>query len=256
MDYDHLLNLAAEVGYELQLAGAEVYRVEESVQLILAAYGVDGGEVFAIPNCINVGITTPDGRALTRIRRVPLHGTDIYRLEALNALSRRVCAQVPPLEEAEQLLADIRADRTHYSSGAELLAYAVSCAAFALFWGGNARDAVCAAACGVAIGFSQQFMSRLRTNLFFQTCVGACLSGVVAVLLMAIGVGHDLDIIIIGALMMLVPGVSITNAMRDIIAGDMLTGITKTAESILIGVAIALGTAVALLGAPLLGVIA
>ena len=255
MDYDKLLNFATEVGYQLQMCGAEIYRVEDSVRYILAAYGVPTGEVFAIPNCLNVSVLTPDGRSMTRIRRVGIHGTDLYRLEAMNAFSRSICSNVPSLEEAERQLRDILDDTTNYSFPVQLCAYAVGSAAFALFWGGNGWDALCCAACGVAIGLSQRFMSRLRTNLFFQTCVGACLSAVVAVLLMTAGLGSDLDTIIIGALMALVPGVSFTNAMRDIIAGDMVTGITKTTESILIGVAIALGTAVALWGAPFLGVI-
>ena len=254
MDHDKLLNFATEVGYELLMCGAEIYRVEESVKRILTAYGVPTGEVFAIPNCLNVSVITPDGRTLTRIRRVGIHGTDLYRLEAMNALSRKVCVQLPPLEEAESLLNQICSDHTCYSRAFQLFAYALGSAAFALFWGGDLRDAACCALCGVVIGISQHFMTRLGTNLFFKTFVGASLSALVALLLMALGAGSSLDTIIIGALMALVPGISLTNAMRDIIAGDMVTGITKTTESILIGVSIALGTAMVLWWGPLLGV--
>ena len=67
-----------------------------------------------------------------------------------------------------------------------------------------------------------------------------------ALLLTAAGLGQSLDKIIIGALMALVPGIAITNAMRDIMAGDMVSGISKGAEALLIGAAIALGTAIAL----------
>lgn len=254
MDYDKLLNFATEVGYQLQMSGAEIYRVEDSVRYILSAYGVPTGEVFAIPNCLNVSLTSPDGHPLTRIRRVGIHGTDLHRLEAMNAFSRNICAQTPPLDEAESQLTAILADKTQYPFSLQLCAYAVGSAAFALFWGGDLLDAICCAACGVTIGLSQDFMSRFGTNLFFKTFVGAFLSALVALLLTAVNLGSDLDTIIIGALMALVPGISFTNAMRDIIAGDMVTGITKTTESILIGVSIALGTAMALSAAPLLGV--
>lgn len=256
LDYDKLLNFATEVGYQLQMCGAEIYRVEDSVRYILSAYGISTGEVFAIPNCLNVSLATPDGRCLTRIRRVGIHGTDIYRLEALNTLSRSVAAGDLTFEEAQTALGEICRDHRSYSRPVQLAAYAVGSAAFVLFWGGDLRDALCGAACGIAIGLSLDFMSRLRTNLFFKTFVSACLSALIALLLVAGGVGSKLDTVIIGALMALVPGLSFTNAMRDIIAGDMVTGITKTTESILLGVAIALGTAIALYGAPLLGVIA
>ena len=72
-------------------------------------------------------------------------------------------------------------------------------------------------------------------------------------LLTGLGLGENLDRIIIGALMALVPGIAITNAMRDIMAGDMVAGISKGAEALLIGAAIALGTALGLGAAGLLG---
>ena len=58
MDYEKLLNMAAELGYQLMYSGAEIYRVEESVRRLLHAYGLPSPEVFAIPNCIIVSLTT------------------------------------------------------------------------------------------------------------------------------------------------------------------------------------------------------
>lgn len=254
MDYDELLNFATEMGYQLQLSGAEIFRVEDSVQRILSAYGAPTGEVFAIPNCLTVSVTDPDGRPLTRIRRVGLHGTDIYRLEALNDLSRRLCAQVPSLEEAKVLLAGVCADKTAYSYPFQLFAYALGSFAFAFFFGGCLRDAICSAVCGVSIGLCSSFMDKLNTNLFFKTFVGGCVSALVALILTGMGIGVSSDIIIIGALMALVPGIAFTNALRDIIAGDMLSGLSKTAEALLVGASIALGTGAALFLARLLGV--
>ena len=89
-------------------------------------------------------------------------------------------------------------------------------------------------------------MGRFGANLFFNTIAGGAASAVAAVLLTALGAGENRDLIIIGALMALVPGIAITNAMRDIMAGDMVAGISKGAEALLIGAAIALGTALGL----------
>ena len=94
MDYDKLLTLSGELGYPLLLSGAEIYRVEESIQRLLQAYGAPRGEVFAIPNCLMVSLTSPDGRPVTQIRRMPTHGTDIYLLEKYNGLCRRLCQLV------------------------------------------------------------------------------------------------------------------------------------------------------------------
>ena len=84
LDYNKLLDMVSEMGYRLMKSGAEIYRVEESIQRLLQAYGAPRGEVFAIPNCLMVSLTSPDGRPVTQIRRMPTHGTDIYLLEKYN----------------------------------------------------------------------------------------------------------------------------------------------------------------------------
>ena len=93
LDYNKLLDMVSEMGYRLMKSGAEIYRVEESIQRLLQAYGAPRGEVFAIPNCLMVSLTSPDGRPVTQIRRMPTHGTDIYLLEKYNGLCRRLCRE-------------------------------------------------------------------------------------------------------------------------------------------------------------------
>ncbi len=55
------------------------------------------------------------------------------------------------------------------------------------------------------------------------------------------GIYPDINIIIIGAVMPLVPGVAITNALRDTISGDFVSGVSKLSEAFGIAIAIALG---------------
>ena len=98
----------------------------------------------------------------------------------------------------------------------------------------------------MVIGLCLALMTRLGANLCFRTIAGGAASALAAVALTRLGVGQNQDLIIIGALMALVPGIAMTNAMRDIMAGDMVAGISKAAEALLIGAAIALGTALAL----------
>lgn len=246
MDYDILINLATDMGFRLLETGAEIYRVEESVHRILRAYGLTTGEVFAIPNCIIVSMVTPEGRTFTRVRRMSGHGTDIDQLERYNALSRRLCVEVPPPEEGMAQLKSIEDTPKTYSRPVVFAAYFFGAAFFTLFFGGNLWDALCGGLCGLAIALCQTFLTRLGTNGFFTTVAGGAVSALLALGLALVGVGKNLDLITIGALMLLVPGLIFTNAMRDIMAGDMVTGLSKTAEALLIGAAIALGTGVAL----------
>ena len=245
-DYSQLLEMVSEMGFRLMLSGAEIYRVEESVGRLLQAYGAERGEVFAIPNCIIVSLTSPQGEPMTQIRRMPSHGTDIYLLEKYNDLCRRMCRETPPFEAALERMREI--ERTHkvYSLPVQLLAHFLGCGMFSLFYGGSARDGLCGGLCGMVICLCLALISRLGANLFFKTIAGAAASAFAALALTAAGIGQNPDCIIIGALMALVPGIAFTNAMRDIMAGDMVAGISKAAEALLIGAAIALGTALAL----------
>lgn len=245
LDYDALLGLTSELGYRLMESGAEIYRVEESVHRLLQAYGVTTGEVFAIPNLVIVSLTDPGGHPVTRVRRIPPHGTDIYLLEAYNNLCRQLCREAPPFDQAMERLNAIWIGRRTYSVPAQLAAYFVGAAAFTVFFGGSARDALCGGLCGVSIGLCLWVMTRLGTNLFFKTVAGGMISALVAIVLTLTGLGERMDLIIIGALMALVPGIAFTNAMRDIMAGDLVAGITKVGEALLIGGAIAIGTSLA-----------
>lgn len=252
MDNEAVLDFAVEVGYQLQMAGGEIYRVEESVGRLLAAYGAERGEVFAIPNCINASMTL-DGRSLTRIRRVGPHGTDIWRLEAVNDLCRKLCREPIPVGEAQARLAEILAGEPGYPFWVILLAHFMGAAGFALFFGGGWLDALCAGLCGVAIGSTTRLADRLGANLFMKTIAGGGVSALLALLLTGLGLGKSVDIVTIGALMILVPGVALTNAVRDIMVGDMVSGLSKLAEAVLIAIAIALGTGLALALGHLMG---
>ncbi len=252
MDYDKLINLATDMGYRLLECGGEIYRVEESVQRILRAYGLNTGEVFAIPNCIIVSMVTPTGRTFTRVRRMVNSSTNIDQLERYNDLCRRLCRDIPSLEEARAQMEALDAAKRSYPLPVLLAAYFFGAALFCLFFGGTARDALAAGLCGSSIGVCVTSLSRVGTNRFFKTMAGGVVSSLMALGLVLAGIGQNVDLVTIGALMLLVPGLIFTHAMRDIMAGDMVTGITKTAEALLIGAAIALGTGVALWLAQLL----
>ncbi len=246
MDYDQLLNLATDLGYGLLKSGAEIYRVEESIQRLLQAYGVAQADPFVIPNCIIVSLVTPDGATMTRVRRMPSHGTDVDRLERYNDLCRRLCREVPELPQARRELEAIPAAARSYPAPALLGAYLAVAAAFCLFFGGTVRDAVCAGLCGLAIGLALAAMTRLHTNLFIKSMLGAALSALLALTLTRLGLGQHSERIIIGALMALVPGIIFTNAIRDVMAGDMVAGLSKLGDALLTGASVALGTAFAL----------
>ena len=111
MDYYLLADMTVQIGYELAVAGAETYRVEETMRRVIEAYGTEG-QAFAIPNCVAVSFVTPNTKPLTIMKRVGYHGNDLERIEKLNALSRRICAEVPDPETAQHWLKETTAAAT------------------------------------------------------------------------------------------------------------------------------------------------
>lgn len=242
---EEILELAVELGYQIQIAGGEIYRVEESVGRLLRAYGIETAEVFAIPNCL-IASAHEGGRAVTSVRRIPNHGTNIWRLEAMNGLCRRLCAMPLPAADARRELEELLAGEKQYSAWTLLLAHFFGAGMFTLFFAGSWRDALCAGACGVATGLTLMGMDKLGATLLIKTVTAGGVSALLALGLCAAGLGQSIDLITIGALMLLVPGVALTNAVRDVMVGDMVSGLSKLAEAVLIGVAIALGTGLAM----------
>lgn len=248
-EYEELLNLGAELGYELMISGAEVYRVEDSVSRLLRAYGTDTGEVFAIPNCLIVSLIGAGDEPLTRVRRVPSHGKDIDRLERCNDLCRRLCRETPDCREGLDWLEELRRTSRGYTPMMALAGYFIGAFGFCLFFGGTVADAVCSGLCTLALGLCLRLSG---SNTFFKTIAASAVSAFLAIAMARLGPGLSADLITIGALMALVPGVCFTSALRDIMAGDMITGLANAAEGILIGVAVTIGTGAAMAAAGML----
>ena len=247
MDYDQLLEGCGEVGARMLGGGAEIYRVEDTVRRMLAAYGVRG-DVFAIPNCLIVSITDEAGRSHTRMRRIQATkvSTDIEVVERFNALSRAICAQPPPPERLPALASETADGCRRYRLPVVLLGYFLGAFFFTDLFQGGALEASAAGVAGVVAGLCVLGLSRLGVNFFFKTIAAAAVLGAVVYGLRALGLPLDTDTTVISALMVLVPGLVFTNFMCDLLTGDMVSGLSTFVRAVLTATAIAIGTGVAL----------
>ena len=244
MDYYLLTELTARIAYHLALSGAETFRIEETMRRIIGAYGIEC-QAFAIPNCVMVSLEAANGKPLMVMKRVGFHGNDLEAVEKLNALSRRICAETPAPEVAAQWLKETLAARRTYSAAAYYLGNFLGAAGFCPVFGGTMRDSLWAGLMGLIIGFVSRQMDKWETNPFFSTIAAAFLMAVPAYLLAGLHLLDYVDAVIIGSLMILVPGLLITNSMRDIIYGDTNSGINRIVQVFLSAFAIAMGTAAA-----------
>ena len=242
---DYLLCLALDVGEGLLKNGAEVARVEDTVERICRAYGAVHVEVFCIISVVNAAIRMPDGSYSSQIRRVKNISNNFNKIERLNSLSREVCMQKPELEIFDDKLHKLKAEKT-YPGYVHILAHGVAAGGFALFFGGDYKDAIIAFFIGLIIALIDRYSPARMTGIA-KTVVSSFISSVIAVLSVRFGVGSNEDVIIIAFIMLLVPGVAFGTAMRDLFCGDLAAGSLKILQAFLLALMIAFGYTMAML---------
>lgn len=244
MDYYMLLDAAVELGYRLAMAGAETYRVEESIYRVLLSYGLEP-EIFSIPNSLIVSIELPDGRPITRLRRLGHHGNNLDAVERYSALSRTICSEKPEPEKILRMLTDTKRSVIRYSLPLALAGNFMAAAGFGLFFGGTWADTLWSGLLGCLVCLINRYLDSIKVNQFFSTITASFLMSLSAYGIGALGLTHNADASIMGTVMLLVPGLLFTNAMRDIIYGDTNSGVNRIAQVFMISAGIALGTAAA-----------
>lgn len=244
-----VLSIAIEMGVALLRCGADVHRVEDTMTRICTAYGAVCSDVFVITSLITAEVAMPDGSTAARVRRVGGVYNHLGRLEEINSLSRAICAAPRPLCEVKDKLDSIR----HLRPIPEWLCYVggmLATGSFALFFGGSLADGMCAAVISLFLTLSER-SKRIHFNPMARSFIRSFAAGLLAVLCVYIGIGSRVDAIIIGTIMLEIPGISMGNAMRDMLCGDTISGVLRLIQALLHALLLALGymAALALCGA-------
>ena len=236
---DHLLCLALDVGEGMLRNGGEISRVEDTIERICYAYGAAHVEVFTIISVIHAAIRLKDGSYSSQMRRVKSTGMNLGKLEQLNDLSRRICRETPDYIEINAEIKRIKKSST-YPFWADLLAPSLAVGGFTVFFGGGIFDTLIAVAIGLMIWFIDSMPSP-RLNAMAKTVISSFIASFIATAALKLGANVSSDYIIIGVIMLLVPGVSFGTALKDLLCGDILAGTMRTMQACLGSLMIAFG---------------
>ena len=209
---------------------------------VLKAYSenIKDINVFAIPTCLIVSITTTNNITYSKTKRVLNRLQNIDRIVQINSLCRYISKNKPSIEYINAKLEDI-GNLKRYPYSFELIANSMAACAFTFFYGGALNDAIIAVFIGALIKVTTSWMKKFKMNSFTTITINF-----LAILSYHVHLASHYDSIIIGCFMLLVPGVAITNAARDFIAGDLLSGTIRLSEAFLVATSIALGSGIAL----------
>lgn len=245
MNNQQLLEIASRLGYSMQKCGAEIYRIEDSLTRVLTALGATDVNVFVINSAVMLSIKTGEETVLSEIRRSPARGTDLYKLNRLNSLCRRICSVQLEYQNIIDELESIESKKA-FSFPIKLLGFIMVSVGFCLIFGGEALEALAALAISLVVFPLVYVMERLKTGIFFKNIIASAAIALLAILFSAFVLSVNIDKVIIGTFMNLVPGVALVTSMRDIIAGDLIAGKNTLTEAIIIAIGMALGAGIVL----------
>lgn len=250
--------IALELGENILKCGGEISRAEETVNRICYAYGASCVDVIAILSTIIVTAEF-EGHSITSTRRITDYGSNnLGRLARFNDLSRKICVQKPSREECVKKINEIL-DDTNVSLIKYVVGSALTSMGFAMFFGdfsagvtwglvgGLLLDGTLSGVLALGLGVLQRRLSKTRTNNIVSKFIICFIGGILAMILgKIIPICHP-DKIMIGNIMNVVPGVAMTNAFRDMLGGDIMSGVFRLCSAVIDAVAIAAGYAVAIL---------
>ena len=234
------LELPFRMGQILLENGAEISRVQETMERVARAYNIEGFDVYVLTNSIFATASEDGVSHSTTFRYVPGTTVHLGRRMAVNQHSREIAEGLHTPEEALMRLEGIKS--IAYSPlPARVLCCAAGSAAFSFLFGGGPLDSLVAFFCGVVLELYLDFADRKAMSKFLKNLSSSALVTLCGAAFFLMGLGQNMDKIIIGSIIRLVPGVALTNSIRDFFSGDYLSGAIRMLDAFLVGGCIAVG---------------
>jgi len=241
MDYRKLADTAMLAGTIMLRGGAETNRVEDTMERILATSDVATTEVLVLSTALMLTIDDPSISAISKMQRISSRGTNIGNICEVNQLSRQYCSGEISLDEMYDALKLLK-ETNRYPEWLCHVCTMLTVVMFTLLLGGKTTEALLSVASAVVLVVFQILVSKLQLNQFmFHMASLACATFFVTALVGGFSIPCNLELIIAGTAMPSLPGVAITNAIRDTLHGDYISGSARVMEAFVRAISCAVG---------------
>ena len=238
IEENNVLFVACYMGRLILQNGGETYRTEETIRRTCEYYGIKANS-FATLNTIITSIDSFDGKRYSKVDRIDSRTLNLDKVDRLNNIARNLNKY--KISEVKEKIMEIEAeDKMNFRK--KVLGNVLVGSAFAILFKGGIRDSVVALISTFILACTDEFIKDLKLNNFFVNFIGGVIAAIISLMFFKFNFIDDISISIISALMLLVPGISFTNSIRDIIAGDFVSGISRGVEAVTTGIALASGS--------------
>lgn len=241
---DIVLCTALDIGEHLLKNGAEVSRVEDTIERICFAYGAARVESFAITTLIVASVRMKNGEHSEQMRHIKSSDMNLHRVEMLNNISREICQDGIPISEAREKIERYKRSKP-YPEAVQIIGQVFVVFGFTLFFGGGWLDGIAAGLIALIVALVSRIdLPFNKGNL--QIIIRSFIAGALSELSVNIGFAQNLDCVLIGTIMMLIPGLALGTAVYDMFNGNLISGMMRALQCLVLAVFIAIGYAAAL----------
>lgn len=240
-----VLRLATFIGQLMLSNGAETYRVDDTVKRICSSRGFTHINVFVAPNTIIVSDDRFDGYTFMKV--IENRCINLNKIDLLNDFSRKFVSQTNmSIDDAIEELKNLE-DKPPHSQIAINIWTAIGSSSFAALVGGdNVLTFMLTLITSVMAMSIYDKVKKISNIPVFATLVSSIIIGLCGVGLVEVGILETPKMLIVGSIMPLLPGVPFIKAIRDLVSGELMSGVGRAIEAGIIATAIAVGVGVAM----------
>lgn len=245
---DDILDISLKAGVLILENGGETYRAEKTCVKVAKALGAPDASAFVTPTLVIVSAYDNENHCHTAMRRVSLRTVNLAKISQLNDLARRLTARGKQTEpkQAEHLLDRIDKAPRHGNFPLTVMA-AFSAFFFAFMFGSNLKEALIAFVIGALLRIVLIFLDKVHVNGFLVSLISGGLISTLCELVLFFGFVPSSVTIMTAVLMQVVPGMAIVNAIRDLLAGDLIAGTARLVDAFMVAAGLSAGSAFGIL---------
>ncbi|MEW4412300.1 threonine/serine exporter family protein [Clostridium sp. AN503] len=235
-----ILLVALQAGRILLENGAEIFRVEDTVYRICHYYGLKSASAFVLSNGIFVTSGDEEETQFAKVLQIPVNNANLSRVAEVNQLSRQIEEHAFTLQEAREELNRIE-NMPGFPAKLQIASAGIAGACFSFMFGGNLQDFICSFFIGVLLQFYLLRIGKPHFSKIVCNIIGGAWVTLLSILCYRLKLGSHLEAMMIGAIILMVPGMAFTNGIRDMADGDYISGSVRMMDSVLVFFCIAIG---------------